>query len=149
MQVNWSETKPGIEVPAKPPGTWTLAYDYLKGPALVMITAEGTWEYGSGKACGPDGDLNALLAADHALLAKSPVGALIAKIGGSTAGANDGAVYVVGSSAVLSIDANIEGPLYLTINDHLTGLSDNTGSVKATVKIAPQPTPSGAAGATS
>jgi hypothetical protein len=129
--MNWAETKSGIAVAARPTGTWTLGVEYVK--------AVGKWAYGAGKECGPDGDLNALLSADQALLPGAPVGALIVKIGGSTAGAKDGTLHVAGSSALVALDANTFGPVYLTINDHATGLADNTGEVKVTISIAPQP----------
>jgi hypothetical protein len=66
-------------------------------------------------------------------MAGEPVGALIVKIGGSTAGVADGVVRVAGSSAVIQIDDKTSGPVFLTINDELTGLSDNSGELR--VKI--------------
>jgi hypothetical protein len=129
-----SNTWKDIVVPAKPEGIWTWAVDYLKGPALITIEAEGKWSYSPGKDCGPDGDLEALLMPDQAILATAPVGALLVKIGGSTAGTGDGTVKVAGRKAVIEIGST-SGPLFLTINDQVSGLSDNDGELKVTISV--------------
>lgn len=132
--MTWAEIKDGITVPAKPAGIWTWALDYVKGPALIQIEATGDWSYTSSKKkCGPDGDLNAFMRPDSTILPGAPVGALIVKIGGSTAGANDGSVHIAGSRGLVQIDDKISGPVFLTINDELSGLADNDGQL--TVKI--------------
>jgi hypothetical protein len=137
--MRWSEVEKDIVVEAKPAGVWTWAVDYVKGPALILIEAAGTWTYARGATCGPDGDLNAVLSAQHAMLPSAPIGALLVKIGGSTAGVNDGVIRVGGSRAVIAIDDKVSGPLLLTINDEITGLADNAGNVKVTVSMALSP----------
>lgn len=132
-----------VTVPARPTtGIWTLAHDFVPAGALIKLEAVGRWSYSIGMESGPDGDVSALLTAVQALAPKAPVGALIAKVGGSTAGIADGVLYTVGSRAVIRVKADAEGPLYLTINDHVTGLGDNTGnlSVKVSVHVDPAPT---------
>lgn len=133
--MKWSEVGKDIEVKAKPQGMWTWAVDYVKGPALILIEASGNWTYSRGASCGPDGDLSAVISTGHAILPAAPIGALLIKIGGSTAGVNDGAVRVAGTKAVIQIDDKTSGPILLTINDEITGFADNDGIVKATVSI--------------
>jgi hypothetical protein len=144
--MNWSEVKDDIKVPAKPKGVWTWAFDYAKGPALIAIEAkEGTWSYSGAKQCGPDGDLNALVGTANLILPGAPLGALIIKIGGSTAGVSDGLVRVAGSKAIIAIDEKTSGPIFLTINDELTGLADNSGELTVKLSIAPLPPAAGEA----
>jgi hypothetical protein len=134
--MTWSEIKDNISVPAKPTGTWTLAYDYLKGPVLIRVEASGKWSYAAGKQCGPDGDLNALIGAAGTILPEAPLGALIVKIGGSSAGANDGTLKVVGSVGIVEVGKSLSGPVFLTINDELKGMADNEGAITAKLSIA-------------
>jgi hypothetical protein len=136
-----------VKVPAKPAGIWTWAVDPIQGPARVKIEAApgASWIYSPGKPCGADGDLVALLAADHALYAKAPIGALLVKIGGSTAGAADGTIRVAGSKTYFEIPEATTAPLFLTINDELGGMGDNSGEIEVTVSIHPLPKPAPAA----
>ncbi|MET0504460.1 MAG: hypothetical protein ABWZ85_03975 [Luteibacter sp.] len=134
--MNWSEIKDGIVVPAKPTGIWTWAFDYVQGPALISIEAEGSWKYSGTQQCGPDGQLNGLVGTANLILPGAPLGALLVKVGGSTAGVNDGVVRVAGTRAVVTIDEKASGPVFLTINDELTGLSDNDGQLKVKLSIA-------------
>ena len=124
-----------ITVPAQPQGIWTWAFDYVAGPAVIKITARDMWSYSPAARCGPDGDLEALISDRNTILAGAPVGALLVKIGGSTAGTGDGMVRVAGTSAVLQIDEKTSGPIFLTINDEVTGLSDNSGHLQVTLSI--------------
>jgi hypothetical protein len=122
-------------VSARPTGLWTLVYDFVAGSQWLKITANplGLWSYAdSGRArCGPDGDPQAMLSPAVCLCKNAPVGALIAKIGGSTAGADDGPVFAVGTSCVLRVPDG-GGPLYLTINDERAGMENNAGSLEIT-----------------
>ena len=134
----WSDTKEDIEIKAKPEGIWTLAYDYVKGPALIQIEADdGEWQYASGKKCKADGDLTSMLSSQETMLASAPVGALIAKIGGSTAGIADGRLFVAGKRYLLQIDQDTGGLIFLTMNDQLSGMQNNDGSIKVTISIKP------------
>jgi hypothetical protein len=120
---------------AKPTGIWTWVVEYVKGPAQILVEASGEWFYASGKKCGPDGDLKAFNSADSTLLPSAPWGSLLVKIGGSTAGAGDGSVHVAGSRALVVIEDKVSGPVFLTINDEVSGLDDNTGSLEVKVTI--------------
>jgi len=135
--MQWSQ-EAEVVVPAKPTGVWTWAVDYVKGPARILIEADakGTWVYSSGRpACGADGDLAALLSPASTILPSAPTGALLVKIGGSTAGATDGSVRVAGRKTYFEIDATVNGPMFLTINDELGGMSDNTGDLKVKISV--------------
>lgn len=129
----WQDAKE-IEVEAQTTGAWTLAEEYIRGPATLKIEAENTeWEYAHGKKCTADGDLRSLLVSTNTIIPTAPVGSLIAKIGGSTAGFKDGHLYIIGRMSVLDIDQSTNGPLFLNINDELTGMWNNSGKIK--VKI--------------
>jgi hypothetical protein len=67
------------------------------------------------------------------LLEKGPVGALIGKLGGSTAGSDDGTLFLAGQSCVVKVAQGNGGPLYLTINDEITGLGNNDGTISVEV----------------
>ena len=134
-EMNWSQEHVA-DVPAKPTGVWTWVYDWVQGPALIQVTAEGTWNYGPASATGPNGDQNALVGANQPILAGAPIGALILKVGGSTAGISDGTVKLAGERGLVEIDANTRGPIFLTINDERTGLDDNSGQLQAKISIA-------------
>jgi hypothetical protein len=146
------QTKPGdVNVTAKPSGLWTLAYEYVRGPVLIRFSAEPgkRWNYAARSACTADGDLSSMISSHACVLPGAPVGALIGKIGGSSAGQADGKVFLVGSFAIIEIDANTRGPLYLTINDEIAGMDNNSGDLKVNIRIKklPEPKPSAQASA--
>jgi hypothetical protein len=138
---DWQIQPDDADVPAKPVGLWTLAYEYVRGPALIRFTADSKqkWNYASKSACTADGDLASMISAQVCVLPGAPVGALIGKIGGSSAGQADGKVFLVGSFAIIEVDANTRGPLYLTINDEVSGMENNSGTLKVTIRIKPLP----------
>jgi hypothetical protein len=134
--MNWTEVKDGVEVKAKPDGIWTLVHEYIRSPALVEIEAnDDEWEYAPGKKCSANGDLATTLRPQDAILTSAPVGALIAKVGGSTAGTTDGRLFVVGKRALLQLDQTSSGPLFLTVNDQPSGLQNNDKSIKVKISI--------------
>lgn len=131
---NWDEWITA-NVPAKPGhGYWTMVLDYVDASERLNFVAEderdvppaeghpaeredNKWTYADRKACYADGDPKAPINPANCLIPDAPPGALIGKIGGSTAGKSDGAkMFVVGSFCVLELDANTKGTLYLTMN---------------------------------
>ena len=107
--------------------------------------------------CGPDGDLGSSVDRTKLLLPAAPAGALIGKIGGSTAGsgavgassttvtttagsmpvvASDGQLFVVGGHCVFELIDPVRGPLCVTINDSPDGFGDNSGKLVVTVSEA-------------
>lgn len=130
-----------VKVEAKPKGVWTLALEWVEGPAILKFEAgDEEWFYSEPDSAksGADGHLESLLAAKMCISANAPVGALIGKIGGSSASAADGTVFVVGKFALVEIDKP-KGPIYLTMNDELTGFANNRGFIN--VKISSRPVP--------
>ncbi len=136
--MTWTIVVDKAKVSAKPDGLWTWMVDDVTGPALIKIEATPgkQWAYSPGKGCGPDGDLGSVLRTENALLKDAPIGALIAKIGGSTAGFKDGKTYVVGGKAIIRIDDKGGGPILLTINDERSGFIDNSGEMEVTISVA-------------
>jgi hypothetical protein len=134
--INWNEIQKDLSVSAKPDGLWTWAYDYVQGPAHIMFVAKGKWSYAADAECGADGDPGSLISASQCLVPEAPVGALVVKVGGSTAGTKDGKVFVVGSRGVVDLDSATAGPILLAINDEAGGMGDNSGEMKVTISVA-------------
>ncbi len=138
---SWPRLTGPVGVPAKPErGVWTLVNEYVDGGIVLKIEVTAkhpTWKYNpdSGGECGPDGDTGSLVLRSKCLLATAPVGAVIGKIGGSTAGAADGTVFVVGHSCVVKVVDG--GPLYFSINDQENGMWNNTGEMEINVHRKP------------
>jgi hypothetical protein len=139
MADEWVVLNDNVKVKARPDGVWTLALEWVNGPAVLKFEAgDEEWFYAEPDASNTraDGHLSSLLAAKSCLLPSAPVGALIGKIGGSSAGVSDGTVFVVGKFCLVEIDKS-KGPVYLTINDELTGFGNNRGEIS--VKISSRP----------
>lgn len=137
----WVVLKENVKVKARPDGVWSLALEWVSGPAVLKFEAgDEEWFYAEPDASKTraDGHLSSLLAAKSCLLPSAPVGALIGKIGGSSAGVSDGALFVVGKFCLIEIEKS-KGPVYLTINDELTGFGNNRGEIS--VKISSRPLP--------
>ena len=128
-------------VSAQPTGLWTLVLDYVEGPCLLKIAAaeNDSWSYSPTSQCGADGDPRSMLLTDRCLHPTAPVGALIAKIGGSSAGIKeDGVVSLVGKAGVITVEAP-GGPLYMTMNDEVSGMWNNAGTMRVLVWSASKP----------
>jgi len=130
-----------ITVAAKPTGVWTLVELLWTAPVHLQFKATNQrWKYSPGDECAADGDLQSLIDPARTILGAGPVGALIAKIGGSSAGARDGAcTFLVGQYCAVETKPEWKGPLYLTINDELKGLATNSGTIDVEVTIEPMP----------
>jgi hypothetical protein len=132
----WEQISPNaFAVPALPDGLWTPVLDFLPGPCILKIAAVTTdsWSYSPTAQCGADGDMSSLLLPARCLYENGPVGAMIAKVGGSSAGfKDDGTVFLIGKTAIINVEAP-GGPLYLTINDEVTGMWNNAGSIRVLI----------------
>jgi hypothetical protein len=136
--MDWAEVKSDISIEARMDGAWTVAWSYVKGPALMQIEAsDETWEYAPGKKCSANGDLISMLSAQDTVLPAAPVGSMIGKIGGSTVGFKDGRLFVCGKLCMIEIDQSTSGPVFLNINDELTGMQNNKGTIKVKMSIKP------------
>lgn len=113
---------PAPEEDAEPPAPAQPA------PALV----NQTWQPEGTKECTADGET----ALDRTvLLATAPAGALIAKIGGSSADTTVDKVplFAVGRHCVFTVEAGKAGTLYLGVNDAVGSMARLTGHL--TVKL--------------
>jgi hypothetical protein len=99
-------------------GLWLPVTDLLPAKRLIKLQASGNWAC-FGRAvptCGPEGYLDYGVPPDQLMVADSPTGALIGKIGGSTAGrSKDGTLFPIGTLCVLSpLEKAV--PLFVAVN---------------------------------
>jgi hypothetical protein len=146
MEPSWKNLKT-FTVEAKPTGLWNLVTDYVTGSRLLRFRwmrqdAQGnalpdSWSPDKNVRCGADGTW--VTPAKTGLLSGGAMyGALIGKIGGSSADVPDTSqpaspygsrrVFAVGSHCVISLGATEGGPLYLTMNDAPDGFASHTGA---------------------
>jgi len=118
-------------------GVWQQALPYVEGPALLKIEAVGQWNYSTqfARPCSANGDLLSPLDPKRCIHEKSPVGALIGRIGGSIADKDATAIFVVGSLCVRKLEMESTGPLFLTINDMWNGFGDNSGELTVNIYL--------------
>ena len=127
-----------VKIPAKPDALWTLAVECLDKVNWLKLVATGSWRYSpSADVCSPDGDRESLMDNTNCLRTDVAVGALLAKIGGSVAGRDDGTVFPVGSFCVVQFDPTKTGPLFLTMNDEPNGFDGNSGEIEVSIWDAP------------
>ncbi len=133
--MTWLTLATAFPIPAKPGGLWTMVIDYVDAATVLKIVApeKAEWSYSPGSACSANGDLTAMIGRSGCLLPAGPVGALIGKIGGSTAGSADGTIFLVGVTCVFTVDEKSGGPLYLSMNDEPSGFCNNTGQLAVDV----------------
>src|SRR5688572_17609013 len=100
--MEWPQTF-DVVVTAKPQGLWTLVHEYVQGPALIKVQSiqpDAKWHYSSANECTADGDVMSMISTQSCLLKGASVGALIAKVGGSTAGTTDGTIFLAGATCI-------------------------------------------------
>lgn len=96
---------------------WLPIGDTIRGLSHLQITASGRWTmWDAVLPCGPDGISGSLLPADQLLVADCPPGALIGKIGGSSASTSDSKPFAIGRQCVIAIPEHAVGPLFVGIN---------------------------------
>jgi hypothetical protein len=127
LNLTWkllSTFKLGAESVVKP---WFVALeDFGAATAYLKLKADGKWTPMTGlSACGPDGLTGQSFDDNRLLVSDCAVGALIGRIGGSSASlkaaapaVDSGEVkpFAVGTNAVLKLPTNVIGPLYLGFN---------------------------------
>jgi hypothetical protein len=97
---------------------WVQVVDGIGNATHLQIIARGQWTALPGllAPCGPDGLAGLILPADRVVLADAPPGALIGRLGGSSASLKADGAFVIGSSCVVKVpDAGI-GPLFISFN---------------------------------
>ncbi|MGA3399997.1 MAG: hypothetical protein ABSC95_12325 [Acetobacteraceae bacterium] len=97
---------------------WLKLVDTIRGATHLMINAKGRWTPMPGllAPCEPDGLAGLVLPADRTVLPDAPPGALIGRIGGSSAGLKADGAFVIGTSCVVPVPAGSIGPLFISFN---------------------------------
>jgi hypothetical protein len=152
MEPSWKTLKV-FTVEARPNGLWNLVTDYVTGSRLLRFRcltqdAQGNalpdkWNPGTNVLSGADGAW--ITPARTGLLSGGALyGALIGKIGGSSADVPDNSqqaspygsrrVFAVGSHCVISLGATEGGPLFLTMNDTPEGFANHSGALVVLVE---------------
>jgi hypothetical protein len=118
--VTWTSiaTNPLPMLPAVITVPWIPVVDAIRGATHLRISATGNWSPLPGLLawCGPDGLGGLVLPADRVVLADAPPGALIGRIGGSSASLKADGAFVIGSCCVVAVPAGSIGPLFISFN---------------------------------
>src|SRR5215475_3664600 len=86
-QPTWRQART-LNVPEQGGLQWTLGLDFVTPGKLIKIQVEvnTTWTpEGFALPCGADGDSSGAIQRDNLMVPNAPIGALIGRIGGSTA----------------------------------------------------------------
>jgi hypothetical protein len=131
MVINWTELRTFEIKDAEITAPWLLLVETLRDATHLQIKAEGSWTPMGGlvASCGPDGLAGLPLLPERLIVADCPVGALIGKIGGSSASVSaaaatpatsppisEGKAFAIGSHCVTNIPEGSIGPLFVGFN---------------------------------
>jgi hypothetical protein len=134
----WRRLK-DVKVPAGPGMAWTPALDFVAPKRLYRLEVQpgGKWKLKDQAAeCTADGyGRDVARGASTPVVADAPIGALIAKVGGSTAD-NTGQLFAVGRYCVFQVEDAKAGPLYLGANDVALLMTAVDGQLTVEVSIA-------------
>jgi hypothetical protein len=146
-QPTWRKIVSELPVP-EPQKQWQLALQVLDIGKLMMIEVvidparqppeDGTWTpQGFATACSADGDFSGTARGTtpgSPLVSSAPPGALIARIGGSTADQTVDAsatpsrvVFSVGRRCIFTVPSSPTGSLFLGVNDDPARMANVTG----------------------
>lgn len=114
---------------------WVRVLDTQRDYTHLRIASAGTWTQQDSAfgECGPDGFTSGSLQSDRLLVADCPTGALIGKIGGSSASLStpatpaadddatakviaEGKAFAIGSYCVIPLPSKFIGPLFVNFN---------------------------------
>ncbi len=145
-QPTWRVVVSGFSVPSQSGVPWTKIIDYVSVGNLLKIevTDGNTWTPdGFSQPCSADGDISSGVlntVTGGPLLAGIPAGALIGRIGGSTADmALDSTItsriffFAVGRCCILQVPASTCGALFLGVNDRLGSMGKLKGQLTVSV----------------
>ena len=152
MEPSWKDLK-SFKVETGKAGLWSLVADYVPGSRLLRFTlieqdAQGrplpiTWSPAHDVHCGADG-ISVTPAKTSLLSGGALYGALIGKIGGSSADVPDASqpatpygakrVFAVGSHCVIALGSTDGGALFLTMNDNPDGFANHSGELHVRVE---------------
>lgn len=136
-----------------------MAFPYVYGSCLLRMTVvakddQGNdvstkWNTTTRDECGANGLLRPPKAPASFLVPSAPFGAVVGKIGGSTADPPDTSpsggpypgrkAFAVGNYTVVSLAASDYGPLFLTMNDNPSGFAEHAGELWVLIEEAPIP----------
>ena len=132
-------------VKASPKGLWNKILDYIEGPIVLKIVANGEWTLDKSQnpavKCGPDGNRSQW--PTDAMMVTAPIGALIGKIGGGTAEkpvtttppqpTGNTLTFVVGTYCILALDNTVRGALFLAMNDSINSIANHDGEIQVRI----------------
>jgi hypothetical protein len=122
--------RPDVRVEA----LWLRVLDTVPAKLLLRFEATGSWTcLGHGlSVSGPDGLATLRLHVDCLLVPTAPPGALIGKIGGSSAGRDDGKAFAIGSFCVYPA-LEKPAPLFIAVNGAFPATGYAIGQLRLTV----------------
>jgi hypothetical protein len=151
----WRELAAAVPIEARPTTLWTMVLECVPPKRRLRLSvlpalskAVPQWHLSHTETISPDGlPHRPVPQGKSLLLASAPRGALIAKIGGSSADVPDASVtagtnpwphakvFAVGVYCVVTLaSTDAGGPLFLTMNDTLEGFKDHLGSLKVKIE---------------
>jgi hypothetical protein len=158
LTLPWQTYADMVPVPSRIAGFWTLVLEFVPGARLLRVRvlsadANGAqlntqWSPADNIHCGPDGYPNDTKRT-NLLCSSAAYGALIGKIGGSTADVPDSSagsagpypgrkVFAVGSDCIVTLPSAADGgPLFLTMNDQPCSFEHHAGGLFVTVEYFP------------
>lgn len=133
-----------LDVPEQAGLQWTPVLDLVTpGKILkVEVAVNATWTPdGFTAPCGADGDSSGSIQRDNLMVPNAPLGALIGRIGGSTADQTADVnrnmlLFSVGRFCVLQIPDTAKGSLFLGVNDRAVCMSRVQGQLSVTISEA-------------
>ncbi len=144
-ELAWDKVKL-LKLEMKPGPLWRVALDYVAGPRLLRFRvtddkgnpADSDWGR-KGHECKAYGSPTTPAPNTTLLCSTAPMGALIGKLGGSSADHPDTAanaapygtkkVFAVGSYCVIAMTKDDSGPLFLTQNEVLAAFAEEMGTL--------------------
>ena len=129
------------KVPDPEGSVWTPVFDYLSPEKtyLLEVAADPKWTPESAGECTADGNPQTKRG-DALLIPGAAVGALVAKISGSTADLNPDkdkvVIFAVGRYCVFTVELGKAGPLFLGVNDSVDSLNRVQGHLEVTLSEA-------------
>ena len=125
-----------VILPGAKPVAWTPALEAIAPKRIYKFAAEGTWTInGASSPCTADGDDSAGMPAQDPVCAGTPLGALIGKLGGSSAD-RTGMIFAIGRYCVIQFDDPKVGALYLGANHVPPLMAKIEGEIKVHIQMA-------------
>ncbi len=135
--VNWTELQTINITPGPIDWPWRVAVETLRDITYLQIESQGSWEAAGNhlKPFSPDGHVGLPIQSDRLILPDCPAGALIGRIGGSSAtfatvavgaAAAESRPFAIGSHCLVPIPSGSVGPLFIGFNWMPRPLTINT-----------------------